>query len=258
METNFTNLAIPAFISGILTFLAPCTLPFVPGYLAFIGGVSAADLRDAARARYVRARVLFNSVFYVLGFSAVFIALGSFFGFGGSALAEFRIPLSQVGGLFIIFFGLYLTGVFSRIRLLDKLFRGQPLPFGRALVPGNPTSSFLFGIIFALGWSPCIGPILGSILLLASASTSAGIGALLLGIFSLGLAVPFVLIAIFIGSASGLLMKIAQHLRIVSIVGGLFIIFLGVLIATNNMGVWVSWFFKIFSFISYDKLLNYM
>lgn len=255
---NLEALAIPAFISGILTFLAPCTLPLVPGYLAFISGVSIADLRDAGRARQARMRVILNGVFYVVGFSAVFVFFGTLFGFGGLALAHYRAPLLRMGGLFIIFFGFHLTGIFSRVRFLDTLFSGRKMPLAKVFIPGNPASSFLFGAVFALGWTPCVGPILGTIFILASVSASAASGAILLAIFSLGLAIPFLLIAIFLGSANTLLTKVARHLRLVSIIGGIFLIFLGALLVTDQFGIWNAWFFSVFDFIRYERLINYL
>lgn len=247
------SLIIPAFIAGILTFLAPCTLPLVPGYLSFISGVSGADLQDPNLAKRARRKIFYNGLLYVIGFSAVFIILGSLFGLGGAALVKYRIWLSRVGGIFVIFFGLYMLGILKLpfFQFLDA----EKHIGGRWLKPGRPGSSFLFGSAFAFGWTPCVGPVLGSILLLASASATVASGAVLLAVFSLGLAVPFLLIAAGIGSVGGFFGKVSKYLNVI---GGLFLIFLGYLLVTNQFAVWLSYAYRIFDFIDYDKLLDYL
>lgn len=247
------DLIIPAFIAGILTFLAPCTLPLVPGYLSFISGVSSADLQDPLKASTARRRVFYNGLLYVLGFSAVFILLGSLFGLGGAALVKYRIWLSRIGGTFVIFFGLYMLGIL-KFRFLNFLQTEKSLG-SSWLKPGRPASSFLFGSAFAFGWSPCVGPILGTVLLLASSSATIGTGAFLLMIFSLGLAVPFLLIAAGVGSIGGRLSFVSRYLNLV---GGLFLIFLGILLITDKFAFWLSYAYRLFEFIDYGKLLDYL
>ena len=189
-----SQLIIPAFIAGLFTFLAPCTFPLVPGYLGFISGTSAADLRDPNRLHAVRWKIFLNGLLYVVGFSAVFILLGSLFGLGGAALVRYRIWLSRIGGVFVIFFGLYMMNLL-RLPFLKFLNTDTHIRATQWIRPGNPVSSFLFGATFAFGWTPCLGPILGSVLFLASTSGTVGQGAFLLAIFSLGLAVPFLIIS---------------------------------------------------------------
>jgi cytochrome c-type biogenesis protein len=248
------SLIIPAFIAGILTFLAPCTLPLVPGYLGFISGVSSSDLNDPTKAGLARRKIFLNGVLYVIGFSLVFIILGSLFGLGGAALVKYRIWLSRIGGIFVIFFGLFMVGILKLPFLNVEKHMGNV----KALKPGNPISSLIFGATFAFGWTPCVGPILGSILALAASSATIGQGAFLLLVFSLGLAVPFLIIAASIGSASAYLAKISKYLNVISVIGGVFLVFLGVLLLTNNLSVWISYFYQIFNFINYDKLLDYL
>jgi cytochrome c-type biogenesis protein len=185
------SLIIPAFIAGILTFLAPCTFPLVPGYLGFISGVSAQDLQDPLKSKSARRKIFLNGLLFVVGFSFIFILLGSLFGLGGSALAQYRIWLSRIGGIFVILFGLFMIGVLR----LPFLNVEKNIGAIMALKPGNPASSLIFGATFAFGWTPCVGPILGSILTLAAASATVSQGAFLLSVFSLGLAVPFLIIA---------------------------------------------------------------
>jgi len=251
------SLIIPAFIAGLLTFIAPCTLPLVPGYLGFISGVSLEKLNDPLKSKELRRKIFLNGVLYVLGFSLVFIILGSLFGLGGAALVKYRVWLSRIGGVFVILFGIYMLGVF-RIPFLSFLNSEKQFPILKFVKPGKPLSSFIFGTAFAFGWTPCVGPILASILFLASTSATVAGGAFLLAVFSLGLAIPFLIIALSIGSASNYLNKISRYLRWVSVIGGIFLIFIGILLVTDKFAFWLSYSFRLFNFINYDNLLDYL
>lgn len=252
------SLIIPAFIAGILTFLAPCTLPLVPGYLGFISGVSLEDLKKPDKAKKTRFKIFLNGLLYVIGFSLVFILLGSLFGLAGSALVKYRILLSRVGGAFIIIFGFYMILSVFKIPFLSFFSVKKQFWPGKFIKPGNPVSSFVFGSAFAFGWTPCVGPILGSVLLLASSSATVGTGAFLLAIFSLGLAVPFLLIALGIGSASRFLARISKVLNAVTFIGGIFLIFLGILLIANKFAFWLSYAYQLFNFINYESIINYL
>jgi cytochrome c-type biogenesis protein len=251
MEFSFI---ISAFIAGLLTFLAPCTFPLVPGYLAFISGVSVGDLQDPLKSKSARRKILLNGFLFVVGFSFIFVLLGSLFGLAGSALFQYRIWLSRIGGIFVILFGLFML----RILRLPFLNVEKNISGIKILRPGNPISSLIFGATFALGWTPCVGPILGSILTLVASSATVGQGAFLLSVFSLGLALPFLIVAVGIGSASSYISKLSKYLNVISIIGGLFLIFLGILLFTNKLGVWISYFYQFFRFINYEQLLNYL
>lgn len=248
---------ISAFIAGLLTFVAPCTLPLVPGYLGFISGISAKDLRDPLKQKGARRKIFISGVLFVLGFSAVFIFFGTLFGLGGSVFATYRPLLQQIGGAVVMLFGLYMIGIL-KLPSLSFFESEHHFSLGRYLKPGQPTSSVLFGMTFAFGWTPCIGPILGSILTLAASSATVGTGALLLLVFSAGLAVPFLIIAATIGSASEHLQKLDRWLHGISVVGGLFLIFLGFLLMTNAYGAWVGWFYQLFNVVQYERLLDYL
>lgn len=248
------SLIIPAFIAGILTFLAPCTLPLVPGYLAFIGGTSLNDLKDHPKDRKVRLKIFLNGLFFVIGFSAVFIILGTLAGLAGKTLGQYRFWLSRAGGILIIIFGLSMIGVL-KIPILNK---ERKIRIPSIFKLGLPLNSFILGTTFAFGWTPCVGPILGAILALAAISTTVGQGAILLLVFSLGLAIPFLIIALAIGWTSQYLLKISKYLNIISFISGAFLIFFGTLLLTNKMAIWISYFYHLFSFLNYERLLDFL
>lgn len=249
------SLIIPAFIAGILTFLAPCTLPLVPGYLGFISGASLEDLKDRLKSKRARWKIFLNGFFFMLGFSAVFIIMGTLVGFVGARfLVPYRLWLGRIGGVFVIIFGLFMLNVFK----IPFLMREKQFKTPTIFKQGKPTNSFILGSAFAFGWTPCVGPILGSILLLASTSTSALKGAMMLTVFSAGLAIPFLLIAVGIGSASRYIQNISKYLSVVSVIGGVFLIFLGILLLTGNIAMLISWGYRLFQFINYDRLLDYL
>lgn len=237
------SLLIPAFIAGLLTFLAPCTLPLVPAYLAFISGSLSG-----------KQKVFRNAIFFVVGFSAVFILFGLLAGSLGGLLSEFRIWISRIGGVFVILFGLFMLDVLKIPSLANekKLFAASPFTKGTYL------NSLILGIIFGAGWTPCVGPILGSVLFLASQTATAFKGAALLAVFSLGLAVPFLLIAASIENAEKHIKKFSQYLRPINIIGGIFLVILGALLLFGQMGLLSAYGYKIFGFIHYDSLLDYL
>ncbi|MDP3727601.1 MAG: cytochrome c biogenesis protein CcdA [bacterium] len=248
------SLIIPAFIAGILTFLVPCVLPLVPGYLGFISGVSTQDLQDPLKAKSARKKIFLNGLLFILGFSAVFILLGTAAGIWGQILFQHRIWLSRIGGVFVILFGLFMLNVLKMPFLSREIQLKTPVMFQR----GKAINSFVLGATFGFGWTPCVGPILGSILALAAASATLAQGAFLLSVFSLGLAIPFLVIAAGIGSASTHIAKLSKYLNIVSVIGGIFLIFLGILLFTNKFGIWIAYFYQLFNFINYDWLLDYL
>ncbi len=251
---DFT-LIIPVFIAGILTFLAPCTLPLVPGYLGFISGVSMEDLKRGVIGKKEKRKVMINGLLYVIGFSAVFILLGTIFGVGGIALAKYRLILSKIGGVVIILFGLFMLRI-PRFKFLNVLNADKR--FHTKLKPGEPTSSLIFGATFALGWSPCVGPILGTVLVLSANVTTIWQGAFLLSVFSLGLAIPFLLIAASIAHAMDYVKRMSKYLNIISSIGGIFLILMGVLLVTDNLVLWNAFFYDVFQFMGYERLLNYL
>lgn len=250
MEFSFI---LSAFIGGLLTFLAPCTLPLIPGYLAYISGVSLRSLQEGHMHHDVRMKVFYNSIFFVVGFSAVFIFFGVVVGFLGQFLASYRGILSQIGGLFIIIFGILMI----ESKTVATFLRARRFAVPKVFQPGRKRSSFIFGLIFGLGWSPCIGPVLGSILLLASSSASGFSGAFLLAVYSFGLAIPFVVLALFLGSAQRFTRYIGKYSTCISWIGGIFLIMLGILVLTKNFGIF-SFINTVFDVLPNDALLEYL
>lgn len=248
------SLILPAFIAGLLTFLAPCTLPIVPAYLGFISGASFDELRDPVRARSLRWRIFGNGLAFVVGWSVVFILLGTLVGSIGAALVPWRLWLGRIGGIFVIIFGLFMLNVLKIPFLAREVHVSVPPLFRR----GTPANSLVLGSAFGIGWTPCVGPILGSILLLASTSATALQGATLLGVFSLGLAIPFLAIAAGVGSATRFLERATPFLNVVSIIGGLFLIGLGILLLTDNFSLLISYGYRWLRFINYESLLEYL
>src|SRR5258708_16061995 len=178
-------LASAAFVAGLISFLSPCVLPLVPGYLSLISGAGLEELK-APQAQLMR-RVMVNSVGFILGFSVVFIVLGAAATEVGQMLGMYKHTLARVAGVVIILFGLHLTGIFKIKALYTDArlhsVKGSSTPFG----------AFVIGFAFAFGWTPCLGPILSAILTIAGEQDTIGKGILLLAVYSLGLAVPFLL-----------------------------------------------------------------
>lgn len=247
-----------AFIAGLITFIAPCTLPLVPGYLAFISGIPSHDLADPMKRGTITRRVFVNGLFFVLGFSFIFIAFGSTVGLLGGFLAPYQIWLNRVGGILIVVFGLMMMNI-VRIPFLSAEHRISPPSF---LKTGKPTSSFLLGSAFATGWTPCVGPVLGAILTLSAISEGALQGAFLLSVFSAGLAVPFLVIALTIGSAAQYIQKISRYLGAFSVTGGLFLVFLGVLLFIGKLGLLITWGYALLRFLGFEtfeeRLLDFL
>jgi cytochrome c-type biogenesis protein len=222
MITDVSLLA--AFVAGVLSISSPCVLPLVPIYLAHIAGVSVGQDEGLARAALIR-----NALAYVAGFSVVFIAFGAALGAAGSLataldlVPENRTNLVRLGGLVLIVLGLYQTNLI-RIPFLDRDRRVSLDPG----TPGSVSSSFIIGVGFGAGWTPCVGPILGSILMMAAGQGSIERATLLLTIYTLGLGVPFLLVAAAFGSATGVLRKINGHLHTVTLVSGAIMLGIGI------------------------------
>lgn len=215
-----------AFSAGVVSFLSPCVLPLVPVYIGHLAG--SVVLGPGRQRSYMLA--LPHSLSFVLGFGAVFVAMGVVVGLLGVYLADYMWLLRKVAGTLLVLFGLYLVGAF-KLPFLDYERRLHVQLGGK---PGY-ARSFLVGAAFALGWTPCVGPVLGGILALAWTSASVWHGAYLLSAYSLGLGLPFIAVGVALGSLRPYLTRLNRHLRVVSIVGGLLLIAVGVLVFTNKL-----------------------
>ena len=239
---------VAAFIGGLLTFLAPCTLPLIPAYIGFISGTASSGSSEKRSLR-----IFSSAVFFVFGFTLIFVFFGLATGVLGKFLTLYRAPISQIGGVFIIIFGLATLGVYQFPRLFQG---GVRLP--RFLLPGSLPGSFFLGLLFALGWSPCLGPILGTILLLAASSGGAVSGAFLLFVYAFGLAIPFLLIAYFYGSSFTYVRNMERWLPLIGKLSGIFLIVIGVLVLLGEFGSLSAWGRIILEPLNFDALINYM
>jgi len=227
-STDFTSMV--AFISGLLSFFSPCILPLVPSYLIFISGITFDDYTELQSKKY-RKIVLIHSLAFILGFSFVFVALGVSSSALGRLLSNYQVYVMRIGGFILIILGLYYLDVI-KIPFLnrEKVFHLREKPFGLF-------GSFIIGITFSLGWTPCVGPALSSILIIASTTESIWEGIHLLGLYSLGLAIPFVISALLFDQLFGLLKKYSSIVKYsMKILGVLFII-IGVLFFSSYWGL---------------------
>jgi cytochrome c-type biogenesis protein len=218
-----------AFAAGVFSFLSPCVLPLIPSYLSFVSGVSLEEMRSEQALRRVRSRVVLNSVAFILGFSLVFVSLGASASYLGSLFLGYRNFIRLAGGLFVLFVGLYLVGLF-KIPGLERY-----LQFNLKDKPAGYMGSVLVGITFAVAWTPCVGPILGAILALAGTSGEVGRGILLLSTYAAGLGVPFFLSAMAINSFFQFSQTFRRYIQPVHIMGGVLLIFVGILLLTDYM-----------------------
>jgi cytochrome c-type biogenesis protein len=231
---------LAAFGAGILSFISPCVLPLVPGYISFVSGVSFDQMQaaDAASRAATRRQMLITSLAFVLGFSVVFICLGASATAIGHLLRHQKTILERIAGAVIIIFGLHLAGVF-RIKWLDKDTRVQTS--GR---PASPIGAFLVGLAFAFGWTPCIGPILGGILAIAGSKNSVGEGVALLAVYSAGLGIPFLVTSLAIDRFFVASKRIRKYYKPIEIASGALLVVLGVLIFTNRFTILSNYFSK--------------
>lgn len=216
-----------AVIAGLASFLSPCVLPLVPVYISLISGASINELKNEETALRLRRVVFTNSFTFVLGFSIIFIALGVAAGLLGTRLSSSLPIITRVAGLLVIVFGLHMAGI-VKIPFLYQDTRSQ------ASTGKGPIGSFLMGLAFAAGWSPCVGPILAGILVLAANKNTVLQATGLLALYSLGLAIPFLLTALAISQFLRVINKFKAHLHKVEITAGVLLIAIGLLIVTNN------------------------
>src|SRR5438309_5869262 len=219
-------LPIAAFVAGLVSFLSPCVLPLVPGYVSLISGAGVEELKSQ-ESQLLR-KVMLNSVGFILGFSIVFIALGAISTQVGQLMARYKSVLAQVAGVVIILFGLHLTGIFK----IKALYTDARLHS----IKGGSTwgGAFLFGFAFAFGWTPCVGPILAVILGIAAVQDSVFKGILLLAVYSLGLAIPFLLTSLGIQRFLKFYSRFRSHMHALEVGSGVLLIALGTLLVLGR------------------------
>jgi cytochrome c-type biogenesis protein len=226
-----------AFTAGILSFFSPCVLPLIPSYLTYITGLSFGQLQEAHPGAKVRLIVVAHSLVFILGFSTVFIALGGIVGLASAGFQEhLRASLlwvERLGGLLILLFGVHLTGLFHfGILLGEKRVHLHSKPSGYL-------GTFVVGLAFAAGWTPCIGPILASILMIAATSGQAGRGLLLLTIYSLGLGLPFLASGLLFHQFLAFFQHFRRYIRLTEIVTGILLILVGLLLISGKLA-WLT------------------
>jgi len=216
-----------AFSAGLLSFASPCVLPLIPAYISFITGLSLAELTEGDRMNTLRKGTILNSILFILGFSIVFVALGLSASLLGQFLLDYQWIFTKVGGVLIILFGLFIAGLLR----WDFLYREKRIHLKAK--PAGYLGSLLVGATFALGWTPCVGPILSAILLYASTSKSLASGIALLGSYSLGLGIPFFFSSLALNSFLIYLDRARRYIRAISVASGIFLIIMGILILTD-------------------------
>ena len=236
LDITFTT----AFLAGLISFISPCVLPIVPPYLAYLAGVSFSELSSGENSPAVSGRIVGSAVLFVLGFTTVFVMLGASASFLGKAVLQYFDILTIIAGVIIIIMGLHFLGVL-RLGLLFREARFQV----EAKSPGL-WSAYLMGLAFAFGWTPCVGPVLATILFVAGAEDTVMRGALLLATYSLGIGLPFILAAIFAPSFLKWVGSFKQHLGTVEKVMGGLLVLTGVLFLTGTMPVISQWFLETF------------
>jgi len=225
-----------SFLAGLLSFLSPCVLPLVPSYISFITGVSFEDLREGSDQRRIRFLTITNSLAFICGFSLIFVALGASSSVVGKFLFEYQDKIRVIGGILVIFFGLFVSGALK----LDFLSRERK--FHLTGKPAGYIGTFFVGMTFAAAWTPCIGPILGTILVYAGSQGSAAYGFKLLAVYSLGLALPFFVSSLMFNSFLSYSVKIRKYMRWIMLASGLLLIGFGILLLTNNVRQLTSFF----------------
>jgi cytochrome c-type biogenesis protein len=222
---------LAAFTAGLLSFISPCVLPLVPSYISYITGLSVEQLADATERHKQRKPIVVNSLIFIAGFSSVFIAFGASASLVGQLLITYQDYIRKIGGLLIIVFGLYLLGVLKWGFLTSEKrlhFRNRPAGY---------LGSFLIGVAFAAGWTPCVGPVLGTILLYASTTDSLTDGVTLLAFYSLGLGVPLFITSLGVDSFLAYFKRVRAYLWGVSAVSGICLVVVGLMIYANSLSL---------------------
>lgn len=228
---------LTSILAGIVIFFAPCTLPILPGYIGYLS-------------RGDKNKIIKNSIFFLLGFLSIFLVFGVLAGLIGGKIFVYKDIIQKIGGVFVIFLGLYLTGLF-KIYFLNK-----NLNFFKKII-NSKSSPFLLGVSFASGWTPCVGPVLASIFFLATFSDTILRSISLFFFFSIGFIIPFLALAFFIRytKKEKVSLNINPNINLfINILFGLFLVFVGILLVSDQFFLIIRWFFNLFSFINYEGI----
>jgi cytochrome c-type biogenesis protein len=226
-------LPIAAFLAGLISFLSPCVLPLVPGYVSLISGAGVEELKSP-ESRLMR-RVMVNSIGFILGFSIVFVVLGAAASEIGQVLGLYKHTLARIAGVVIILFGLHLTGIFK----IKALYTDARLHGVKG--SSTPLGAFVIGFAFAFGWTPCLGPILAAILTIAGEQDTLVKGILLLAVYSLGLAVPFLLTSLLMERFLKFYSRFRSHMHALEVASGALLIGLGILLVIGRFTLISNW-----------------
>ena len=222
--------AITVFLQGILSFFSPCVLPLLPIYISYLaGGTQNTD--EAGHVQYRRGRMMLNTVFFVLGIGFTFFTLGLGFTAAGQFFQNNRMLFARIGGVIVILFGIYQLSSFSS-KFMNREHR---LPLQLHRLPMNPAVAFLFGFTFSFAWTPCVGPALTSVLLMASSANTAALGFLLIGVYTLGFIIPFLIVGLFTGTLLAVFKKHQKIVRYTAKIGAALMIIMGILMVTGWM-----------------------
>ncbi len=226
-----------ALLAGFISFLSPCVLPIVPPYLAFMSGMSMTEMEGGGPARM---RVIVAALFFVLGLSTVFLLLGFTASWLGMFFLQNQVLLARISGVVVIVFGLHFLGVF-RIPFLDREARLETGETG-----GSAFGAYILGLAFAFGWTPCIGPQLGAILSLAATEASVTRGTTLLAVYAAGLGLPFLLAAVFLTRAMGVMNRLKRHMGLIEKVSGGLLVAVGLALVTGAFSAFAFWLLEAF------------
>lgn len=229
--------------AGVLSFLSPCVLPIVPPYLAYMGGISMGEMTGTSGAVAARRRVIVPALFFVMGLSTIFLLLGFTASAFGTFVLQNQLLLARLSGIIIIIFGLHFLGVF-RIAILDREMRMDAGDRG-----GSAVGAYVLGLAFAFGWTPCIGPQLGAILSLAAQEGSMERGTLLLGVYALGLGLPFLIAAIFIERSMSFMAKLKKHMKLIERLMGTLLLVVGLALLTGAFTDFSYWMLETYELL---------
>jgi len=226
-ESHNISFAI-AFSAGFLSFVSPCVLPLIPSYVSYITGISFEDLVEGGEEKNFTRVTLYNSLAFIFGFTLIFVSLGASSSYLGSILRDYQEWIMRLGGLLVIFFGLFIMGLIK----FDFINREKKIHLQEK--PAGYLGSVFVGIVFAAGWTPCIGPMLGSILSLATSEGSVLFGIQLLFVYSVGLGLPFLITSLALNTFLHHLPKVTRHMKVITTISGVILVCVGLLLVTDR------------------------